>query len=98
MLNKSNDFKRAFVPGHNVMVGFAIIRQLKNDNSNLFITSSNDKPDLTNQQTVNHIVYLIKERLGLNSLLAALGRLAQLIWPQSGASVLISVMVPHDHT
>jgi hypothetical protein len=98
MLNKSNDFKRAFIAGHNVMVGFAIIRQLKNDNSNLFIASSNDKPDLTNQQTVNHIVYLIKERLGLNSLLVALGSLAQFIWPQPGTNVFVSVMVPHDHT
>jgi hypothetical protein len=98
MTNKSNDFKRVFVPGHNVIVGFAIIRQLKNDNSNSLIVASKDQPDLTNQQTVNHIVYPIKERLGLNSLIAALGRLAQLIWPQPGASVFISVMVPHDHT
>jgi hypothetical protein len=98
MTDKSNEFKWIFIAGHNVRVGFAIIRQLKNDNSNFLIVTSKDQPDLINQQTVNHIVYLIKERLGLNSLIAALGRLAQLIWPQPGASVFISVMVAHDHT
>jgi hypothetical protein len=98
MTNKSNEFKWVFIAVHNVMVGFAIIRQLKNDNSNSLIVASKDQPDLINQQTVNHIVYLIKERLGLNSLLVALSRLAQLTWQQPGASVFISVMVPHDHT
>jgi hypothetical protein len=98
MAAKSNEFKWEFIAGHNVMVGFARIRQLKNDNSNSLIVASKDQPDLANQQTVNHIVYLIKECLGLNSLLVALGRLAQLISPQPGASVFISVMEPHDHT
>jgi hypothetical protein len=98
MPNISNEFKWEFIAGHNVMVGFARIIQLKNDNSNSLTVASKDQPDLTNQQTVNYIVYLIKERLGLNSLIAALGRLAQLIWPQPGASLFISVMVPHDHT
>jgi GDP-D-mannose dehydratase len=46
-------------------------------------------------ERVDHIVYIIKERLGLNSLLVALSRLAQL---QPGASVFIPVMVAHDHT
>jgi hypothetical protein len=98
MPNKSNDLKRVFVAGHNVIVGFAIIRQLKNDNLNLLIAANKDQPDLTNQQTINYIVDIIKECLGLNSLLVALGRLAQRIWPQPGASAFISVMVPHDHT
>jgi GDP-D-mannose dehydratase len=51
-----------------------------------------------NTEREDHIFYIIKERLGLNSLLVALSRLAQLIWQQPGASVFISVMVPHDHT
>jgi hypothetical protein len=98
MPNKSNNFKRVFAAGHSVMVGSAIIIQFKNDNPNLLIAVSKDQPDLTNQQTVNYIVDIIKECLGLNSLIAALGSLAQLIWPQPGASVFISVMVAHDHT
>jgi hypothetical protein len=98
MTNKSNEFKSIFIAGHNVMVGFARIRQLKNDNSNFLIVASKDQPDSTNQQTVNHIVYLIKDRLGLNSLIAALSSLAQLIWPQPGAKLFIPVMVVHDHT
>ncbi|MFT6906204.1 MAG: GDP-D-mannose dehydratase [Oleiphilaceae bacterium] len=51
-----------------------------------------------NTERVDHIVYIIKERLGLNSLLVALSRLAQLIWPQLGARLFIPVMVAHDHT
>jgi GDP-D-mannose dehydratase len=51
-----------------------------------------------NTERVDHIVYIIKERLGLNSLLVALSKLAQIIWPQPSASVLIPVMVAHDHT
>jgi hypothetical protein len=98
MPNKSSDFKRVFVPGHNVIVGSVVTRQLKNDNSNLLIAANKDQPDLTNQQTINYIVNLIKERLGLNSLIAALGSLAQFIRPQPGTNVFISVMVPHDHT
>jgi hypothetical protein len=98
MPNKLNDSKRVFVAGYNVMVGFSIIRQLKNDNSNFLIVASKDQPDLINQQAVDHIVYIIKERLSLNSLIVALDRLAQLIWPQPGASMFIPVMVAHDHT
>jgi hypothetical protein len=98
MTNKSNEFKWVFIAGHNVMVGSAIIRQLKKDNSNFLIVASKDQPDLINQQAVNHIVDIIKERLGLNSLLVALSRLAQLIWPQPGAKLFIPVMVVHDYT
>ncbi|MFT4802850.1 MAG: hypothetical protein ACI9YE_000036 [Psychroserpens sp.] len=98
MTNKSNEFKWVFIAVHNVMVGFAITRQFKNDNPNLLIAASKDQPDLTNQQTVNYNVDIIKECLGLNSLLVALSSLGQLIWPQPSASVFISVMVAHDHT
>jgi hypothetical protein len=98
MPNKTNEFKWVFIVGHNIMAGFAIIRQLKNDNSNFLIVASKDQPDLINQQAVDHIVYIIKERLGLNSSVVALDRLAQLIWPQPGASMFIPVMVAHDHT
>jgi hypothetical protein len=89
---------RIYIAGHNRMVGFALTGQLTNDNSNLLVVASKDQPDLTNQQAVNNIVYIIEERLDLNSVLVAIGRLAQLIWPQPGASVFISVMVPHDYT
>jgi GDP-D-mannose dehydratase len=50
-----------------------------------------------NTERIDHIVYIIKERLGLDSSLVDLGRLAQLIWSQPVASVFISVMVPNDH-
>jgi GDP-D-mannose dehydratase len=50
-----------------------------------------------NIDCIDHIVYIIKERLGLDTLLVDLGRLAQLIWSQPAASEFIPVTVPHDH-
>jgi GDP-D-mannose dehydratase len=50
-----------------------------------------------NKGRIDHIVYSIKERLGLDSSLVDLGRLAQLICLQPAASVFIPFMVPHDH-
>jgi GDP-L-fucose synthase len=44
---------RIYIAGHNGMVGSALIRQLKNDSSNIIITANRDELDLTNQQAVN---------------------------------------------
>ncbi|MFT4802847.1 MAG: GDP-L-fucose synthase [Psychroserpens sp.] len=64
--------KRIFVAGHNGMVGSALIRQLKNDSSNIIIIASRGELDLTNQQAVNQFfavnkidqVYLAAAKVG----------------------------------
>jgi GDP-L-fucose synthase len=64
--------KNIYIAGHNGMVGSALIRQLKNDNSNIIITASRDELNLTNQQAVNHFfankkidqVYLAAAKVG----------------------------------
>ncbi len=61
-----------YVAGHNGMVGSAIIRQLQNDKTNIIITASKDKLDLTNQHAVNQFfadkkidqVYLAAAKVG----------------------------------
>jgi GDP-D-mannose dehydratase len=50
-----------------------------------------------NKGRIDHIVYIIKERLGLDSSLENLDRLAQLICLQPAASVFIPFIVSHDH-
>jgi GDP-L-fucose synthase len=63
---------RIYIAGHNGMVGSAIIRQLKNDSSNIIITASREELDLTNQQAVNQFfvnnkidqVYLAAAKVG----------------------------------
>jgi GDP-L-fucose synthase len=64
--------KNIYIAGHNGMVGSAIIRQLKNDSSNIIITASREELDLTNQQAVNQFfannkinqVYLAAAKVG----------------------------------
>jgi GDP-L-fucose synthase len=61
-----------YIAGHNGMVGSALIRQLKNDSSNIIITANRDELDLTNQQAVNQFfannkidqVYLAAAKVG----------------------------------
>jgi GDP-L-fucose synthase len=63
---------RIYIAGHNGMVGSALIRQLKNDSSNIIVTASRDELDLTNQQAVNQFfannkidqVYLAAAKVG----------------------------------
>ena len=45
--------KRIFIAGNNGMVGSAIIRQLKQDKTHIFITASRNELDLINQESVN---------------------------------------------
>lgn len=61
-----------FIAGHKGMVGSAIIRQLKQDSANVFITASRSELDLTNQRAVNQFfkdkninqVYLAAAKVG----------------------------------
>jgi GDP-L-fucose synthase len=63
---------RIYIAGHNGMVGSALIRQLKNDSSNIIITANREELDLTNQQAVNQFfannkidqVYLAAAKVG----------------------------------
>ncbi len=64
--------QRIFIAGHNGMVGSAIIRQLRQDSSNIIFTVSRDELDLINQQAVNQFfadnkfdqVYLAAAKVG----------------------------------
>lgn len=63
---------RIFVAGHKGMVGSAVVRKLRKDDSNYIITASRDELDLTNQSQVNEFfakneidqVYLAAAKVG----------------------------------
>jgi GDP-L-fucose synthase len=71
-MTKTSNSKRIYIAGHNGMVGSALIRQLKSNSSNIIITASKEKLDLTNQQAVNQFfannkidqVYLAAAKVG----------------------------------
>jgi 5,10-methylene-tetrahydrofolate dehydrogenase/methenyl tetrahydrofolate cyclohydrolase len=54
--------KNIFLISHNGIIGPALIQQLKNDSSNIFITASRDELDLTNQQADFYILCFIGGR------------------------------------
>jgi nucleoside-diphosphate-sugar epimerase len=88
--------KTIYVAGHKGMVGSGIIRQLKNDSSNIIITASRDELDLTNQQADGYIVCFIGGRfLGLNSLIMVIGWVAKFVLPKARASFFTVVILTH---
>jgi hypothetical protein len=88
--------KNIFLISHNGIIGPALIQQLKNDSSNIFITASRDELDLTNQQADGYIVCFIGGRFFcLNPLIMVIGWVAQFVLPQARASFFIVVISIH---